>query len=146
MSSKTVAQRRASANRVAERVRSAAAVAGLAVLAGWLPTKGARVAAQASPVNATTFHYDSQRTGWNPNETILTPDTVSSPQFGPLWNSPPLDSVTIGGTVFPPHLYATPLYVDTIQITRGDYAGQTFSVVFAATSNDDVFGVFNPTC
>jgi len=93
------------------------------------------------PVNATTFHYDSQRTGWNSNETVLTPNNVSGPQFGPLWNSEPLDSVTIGSTAYPPHLYATPLYVDNVQITSGVYAGQQFHVVFAATTNDYVYAI-----
>jgi hypothetical protein len=132
---------RADERRAVERVQSIAVIAALAILGGWLSSRGVRVAAQTTPVNSPTFHYDSQRTGWNPNETILTPDTVSGPQFGSLWNSPPLDSATIGGTVFPPHLYATPLYVDAVQITGGDYAGQTFSVVFAATSNDDVYAI-----
>jgi len=98
--------------------------------------------AQSGPaVNATTFHYDSLRTGWNPNETLLTPSSVSGSNFGPLWNSPLLDSVTISGTSYPPHLYATPLYVDSLQITAGPYAGYQFSVVFAATTNDYVYAI-----
>lgn len=114
---------------------------GLAVLCGWPLRQPVSLSAQTTVVNSPTFHYDSQRTGWNPNETALTPDTVSSPPFGPLWNSSPLDSVTIGGTTYPPHLYATPLYVDTVQITGGNYAGLGASVVFAATSNDDVYAI-----
>ena len=98
--------------------------------------------AQSGPsVNATTFHYDRQRTGWNPNETLLAPSNVSAPNFGPLWNSPVLDSVTIGSTSYPPHLYATPLYVDGVQITAGPYAGSQFSVVFAATTNNFVYAI-----
>jgi hypothetical protein len=93
------------------------------------------------PVNAPTFHYDPQRTGWNSNEMVLTPANVSGPDFGPLWNSPPLDPVTIGSTTYPPHLYATPLYVDNVQITAGTYAGQQFSVVFAATTNNYVYAI-----
>ena len=92
-------------------------------------------------MNATTFHYDPQRTGWNSNEAVLTPNNVSGPQFGPLWNSEPLDAVTIGSTTYPPHLYATPLYVDNVQITSGAYAGQQFHVVFAATTNDYVYAI-----
>ena len=95
----------------------------------------------APPVNATAFHYNSQRTGWNPNETQLSPANVGSSQFGPLWSSPPLDSVTLGSTTYPPHLYATPLYVDNVQITSGTYAGQQFSVVFAATTNNYVYAI-----
>ena len=125
-----------------KRARTIALIAGLSALCGWPSREGARVAAQAAAaVNSPAFHYDSQRTGWNSNETALTPDCVSGPQFGPLWNSPPLDSATIGTTTYPPHLYATPLYVDTVQITGGDYAGQSVSVVFPATSNNDVYAV-----
>jgi len=99
--------------------------------------------AQSDPavVNAPTFHYDSQRTGWNSNETVLTPANVASPQFGALWNSPPLDSVVLGGRTYPPHLYATPLYVDAVLITGGAYAGGQFSAVFAATTNNYVYAI-----
>jgi hypothetical protein len=98
--------------------------------------------AQSGPaVNATTFHYDAQRTGWNSNETLLTPSNVSGPNFGPFWSSSMLDSVTIGSTSYPPHLYATPLYVDNVQITVGPYAGGQFSVVFAATTNNFVYAI-----
>src|SRR5579862_998504 len=33
-------------------------------------------------VNVTTYHYDTLRTGWNPNETVLTPANVHSGSFG----------------------------------------------------------------
>src|SRR5260370_29375691 len=95
----------------------------------------------ASVMNTLTFHVDRQRTGWNAMESMLTPANVSSPSFGPLWDSPPLDSVTIGSTTYPPHLYATPLYVDSVLMTDGPYAGQQFHVVFAATSNDYVYAI-----
>src|SRR5438445_11810656 len=106
------------------------------------PIRPTRLVAQSgATVNAPTFHYDRQRTGWNPHETTLTRGIVSGSTFGSLWNSPPLDSVSIGSTTYPPHLYATPLYVDRVQITSGPYAGSTFSVVFAATSNDYVYAI-----
>jgi hypothetical protein len=115
---------------------------GLAILWSFPSIKPARLVAQSGPaVNAPTFHYDAQRTGWNANETTLTPNNVSGSQFGSVWNSPPLDSVTIGSTTYPPHLYATLLYVDGVQITAGTYAGSTFSVAFAATSNDYVYAI-----
>src|SRR5262252_2785626 len=62
----------------------------------------------APVMDTLSFHIDAQRTGWNPMESVLTPANVSSPAFGPLWNSPPLDAVTIGSKTYPPHLYATP--------------------------------------
>jgi hypothetical protein len=95
----------------------------------------------ASGINTLTFHVDRQRTGWNAMESVLTPANVLSPSFGPLWDSPVLDSVTIGSTTYPPHLYATPLYVDSLLITDGPYAGQQFHIVFAATSNDYVYAI-----
>src|SRR5579872_5681346 len=80
--------------------------------------------------NVLTFHGDPQRTGWISNESILTPANVSSGAFGPIWDSPQLDSVTIVGQTYPPHLYASPLYVDRLTMIGG-----TFHVVFAASSN-----------
>jgi hypothetical protein len=100
-------------------------------------------AAGAAPVRISvpTFHYDNQRTGWNPNEPTLTPAVVRRPGFGPVWSSPPLDSVTVGNVTYPPHLYATPLYMDDVPITAGSYRGQRFSVLFAATTNDFVYAI-----
>jgi outer membrane protein assembly factor BamB len=37
-----------------------------------------------TPIDVTTYHYDSQRTGWNPAETALTPASVQSSKFGLL--------------------------------------------------------------
>jgi len=69
--------------------------------------------AQGDPTkNYLTFHGNAQRTGWIANETILTPANVSGGQFGPVWNSPQFDTVTISGTAYTPKMYATPLYVD----------------------------------
>jgi len=83
------------------------------------------------------FHGDRARTGWNANETVLTPANVGSSSFGMLWASPIFDSFS--GTV--PHMYASPLYVDDVTLTVPDYAGRHFSVVIAATSNSYVYAV-----
>ena len=117
-------------------------VVGLTLLSRWPLSQRVGLTAQGAPVvNSPTFHYDSQRTGWNSNESTLTPANVSGSQFGTLWNSTQLDSVTIGGSTYPPHVYATPLYVDSVQITTGAAAGLTVSAVFAATSNNDVYAI-----
>ena len=58
-----------------------------------------------------------------------------------MWDSPPFDSVTIAGTVYPPHVYASPLYVDRVTMTADAYAGRTFHVVYAASSNGFVYAV-----
>lgn len=91
-------------------------------------------------VNKLTFHGDRQRTGWNPLETVLTPDSVAS-GFGEVWESPQLDTVTIGSTTYAPHLYASPLHVDSLTVTSGNFAGTTFSTLIAATSNGFVYAI-----
>jgi len=98
-------------------------------------------ASVAAQVDFLTFHGDRQRTGWISTETLLTPANVSAGSFGPLWNSQLLDSVTIGTTTYAPHLYASPLYVDRVIMSAGMFAGGTFSVVFAATSNGFAYAV-----
>jgi hypothetical protein len=88
-----------------------------------------------------TFHGDRQRTGWIANETTLTPALVAGGGFGPVWSSPQLDSVKIGSATYPPHLYASPLYVDRVTVTAGTYAGMAFHTVYAASSNGFVYAV-----
>ncbi|SPF41783.1 conserved exported hypothetical protein [Candidatus Sulfopaludibacter sp. SbA4] len=102
---------------------------------------GLMAACSYSQYSILTFHGDRQRTGWISQEKILTPARVSGGSFGPMWNSPPLDSVTIGGVTYPPHLYASPLYVDHLTMTGRPYAGMTFHVVYAASSNGFVYAV-----
>ena len=95
------------------------------------------VNAATSSFDTTTFHGDRQRTGWQQNETILTPQNIAGGTFGPIWNSPAFDRFGIN----PAHAYASPLYVDAVTISSGRYAGGTFSVVLAATSNNFVYAV-----
>src|SRR5208283_3173632 len=53
-----------------------------------------------APISVTTYHYDNSRTGWNPNETDLTPASVQSGDFGLL------ATVSVDGAV-----WAQPLLV-----------------------------------
>jgi hypothetical protein len=69
-----------------------------------------------------TRHYDSQRSGVNPNETQLTPSTVGYGTFGRLYSY-----ATDGYT------YAQPLYASGLTI------GKNGNVLFVATSNDTVY-------
>ncbi len=94
-----------------------------------------------SRMDTITFHGDRQRLGWNPNESVLTPASVSSGRFGPVWDSPQFDSVVVEGRTYAPHLYASPLYVDDVLLTGGSFSGLRFSVVFAASSNGFVYAV-----
>jgi hypothetical protein len=86
--------------------------------------------------NILTFHGDPQRTGWISTESVLTPVNVGGGSFGPIWNSPQFDSVTIDGVTYPPHLYASPLYVDDVVIGRTRH-----QVVYAASNNGFVYAV-----
>jgi hypothetical protein len=87
------------------------------------------------------FHGDRSRLGWNADESDLSPATLTSGGFGWLWDSAPLDAVTIGDQSYAPHLYASPLYVDALSIAGGDWDGATVSAVIAATSNAWVYAV-----
>ncbi len=90
------------------------------------------LAAGASPAlsqSVTTYHYDNYRTGWNPNETILTPAIVSSSYFGYL------QSITLDDQVD-----SQPLYVTGVNITAGLYQG-THDVVYVATENNTVYAI-----
>jgi hypothetical protein len=83
------------------------------------------------------FHRDRARTGWNPNETVLTPANVSGSDFKKLWASPVFDF--FDGTA--PHLYASLLYVDDVTLSTAGLSGQHFRVLIAATSNSYVYAV-----
>ncbi len=93
------------------------------------------------PINCPMFHCDRQRTGWNPNETVLTPAAVAGGTFGKLWQTT-LDTVRIGSTDYDPHLYASPLYVDDLLVTDGgSYDGLHFGAVIVATGNGYVYAI-----
>lgn len=70
-----------------------------------------------------TWKFNNQRTGLQPNETILTPANVNAAQFGEKFSNP------IDGFA-----YAQPLYVPNVTI-----AGVKHNVVFVATEHATVF-------
>jgi hypothetical protein len=85
---------------------------------------GWRTAPQAlvsSPRAVTTYHYDNLRTGWNSEETVLTPSNVHSTTFGLL------HSVTLDEQVD-----VQPLVVPGENITAGQHQGK-HDVVYVAT-------------
>lgn len=86
-----------------------------------------------------TFHGDRARTGWNRDEPTLTPEAISRSPLTLAWESAPFDDVTLGGTTFPAHAYASPVYADDFPV--GSPGGPTLSVVFVATTNGDVYAV-----
>lgn len=101
---------------------------GLCLLVVWLRVSGADV---------TSFHGDSMRTGWIEHAQALTPNAVSDGTFGELWQSPELD----WSEGLPPRLYATPLYLDDVEMAIGAEPAARFSVIYAATSNGFVYAI-----
>jgi uncharacterized protein YjdB len=74
-------------------------------------------------VNVTTWHYDNNRSGLNPNETALTPANVSAATFGKLF------SYQLDG-----YAYAEPLLMSNVTINGGKH-----NVLYVATENDSVY-------
>ncbi len=73
--------------------------------------------------NVSTWHYDTDRSGLNPNEASLTPANVTPQNFGMLF------SYLVDG-----YVYGQPLLQSGVTVN-----GATHNVVFAATENDSVY-------
>jgi hypothetical protein len=84
---------------------------------------------QAGTTAVTTYHYDNLRTGWNSNETVLTPSNVNSTTFGLL------HSVTLDEQVD-----AQQLIVPGENITAGTLQGK-HDVVYVATANNTIYAI-----
>ena len=83
----------------------------------------------AGQVTVSTYHYDNNRTGWNQQETVLTPANVSSSSFG-LLHTIELDE----------QVDAQPLVVPGVMITAGSSKG-VHDVVYVVTANDTVYAI-----
>jgi hypothetical protein len=83
----------------------------------------------ASQVAITTYHVDTNRTGWNSQETTLTPANVNSSSFGLL------QTVTLNDQVD-----SQPLFVSAVNITAGNYQGQ-HNVVYVATESNSIYAI-----
>jgi len=84
----------------------------------------------AAQVSITTYHYDTYRTGWNSQETTLTPTAVKSAEFGVLQT-----------VVLDDQVDAQPLVVPGVAITAGQYSGTVHNVVYVATDNNSVYAI-----
>lgn len=104
------------------RVTSVAVLASLAFISA-----SALLAAGQTAV--TTYHYDNYRTGWNHNESTLTPANIGSKTFGLLQTVALDDQVD-----------AQPLIVPGVQITAGSNQG-VHDVAYVATENNTVYAI-----
>jgi len=75
-----------------------------------------------------TYHNDNARTGWNPNEVILTPSNVNASSFGLLFN------LLVDGKVD-----AQPLYVSSAAVFSGTTSLGNHNLVIVATEHDSVY-------
>ena len=108
------------------------AIMGLAIFAAIaIPAAAPAVALKQA---VTTYHYDNQRTGWNQNETKLTPANVGPASFGVL-----------AQVVLDEQVDAQPLVVPGQQVTAGIYTVTptpgTYQVVYVATENNTIYGI-----
>lgn len=119
------------------RLARAAAAGGVGRSAGAVRGSGEGTMASAVQRPArVTFHVDAGRSGWRANESVLTPAALRK-DFGAVWESPALDA--FDGQ--PARLYASPLYLDQVAMTKGPHRGLDFNVVFAASSNGYVYAI-----
>ena len=81
-------------------------------------------AAAAAPIAVATYHYNALRTGWNNQETQLSPSTFPA-NFGVLATVPVDDQVD-----------AQPLLIPAQTI-----AGGTHDVLYVVTENNTVYGL-----
>ena len=101
-----------------------ARVCGLVLALIGTTAAAAQITAAAAQVAVTTWHYDNERSGANPNETILNPGNVNSKDFGPLFTQA-VDGAVVGQALYLPNVKIPKLGVH--------------NVVYVATMNDSVY-------
>lgn len=89
----------------------------------WVSAQAGEPAPALANLGYYTYHYDNERTGWNPHETSLSSASVASKRFG-LVRTLAADSV----------VYAQPLFVPQLQTKFG-----IRNVAFIASEGDSVF-------
>jgi hypothetical protein len=82
-------------------------------------------------------HIDRAHSGWNSKEVKLTPASVASGKFGPIWSTEQLDSFE----GIPPRLFAAPLYMQSVKITAGAYRGKSLPVTFVTTTTGYAYAI-----
>jgi len=86
--------------------------------------RGLTRAYTGTPIDVTQYHYDGNRTGWNPNETDLTPAAIQSGKFGLL------ATLAVDGNVF-----GQPLLVSGLTLPDSS----VHDVLIVATGNNSVY-------
>src|SRR5262249_7054173 len=98
----------------------------------WLAVAGYAPIAYSQSV--VTYHYDNLRTGWNANETTLTPTNVPNLQLVGSVNCP---GSTVPATVcLDEQVDAQPLLVTGLTI-----AGVTHDILYVVTENNTVYAL-----
>lgn len=122
----------------------------LAVAACTTPDVAVTCPAPAAPIAVIDhFHGDRQRLGWYPGQQALTPAAIATGnRFGRRWQSPPLDTVTVNGKTYAPHLYASPLLHGALRLRGGTWDGNRVPAILAASSNGFVYAIaaFSRNC
>jgi hypothetical protein len=95
-------------------------------------TQFACTAGPSSGIDVTTYHNDSQRTGWNKQETALRPCNVNPRSFGLLY-----DPVRLNAQVDAQPLVVTNQEVETSQGNRSRYN----VVVYIVTASNAVYAI-----
>ena len=90
-------------------------------------------ACKAGTPCVSTYHNDNARDGVNSNETILTPSTLTTNDFGLLNGG----TVTVDGQI-----YAQPLYLSGVAVSTPTCpaTGGPYNLVLVATENNTVYG------
>ena len=85
-------------------------------------------ACRAQAQNVTTWHFDNNRTGWQQNETALTPASVSG-GFGLVWRATNL----VGS------IYAEPLAVSQVPVPNNPNC--PCDLIYVATEQDELYAL-----
>jgi hypothetical protein len=111
---------------------------GASVIFGFTVHLACVLRAEGRPrIDKLTYHHNAQRTGWNDHEVVLSPSAVAGTSFGLLWETPTLDYYE----GVPPRLFASPLYVDGVIISAGQYKGRSFPALYVVTTTGYVYAI-----
>src|ERR1700729_2238322 len=88
-----------------------------------------------------TQHMDNWRTGWNYNESILTPENVASAQFGLIATVPLQDMTDAQPLVVPSQRVTCPKNAASLRITCQAGLSGKYEVVYVVTNTGTVYAI-----